>query len=184
MDTWVHHKMDAWVNLHWGWWTPYITRANVESCLFLAEGWICLNLAWMLLGEWKYNIQPLFPFEWCFCKHDLLNSEDEHDKRKKVFSPVNNVRVVRVVTVTVPYLFLLWKQSLGQKVVTMTTLPDNIDNSKVGTRLSLPSRRGFIFLIFFLSFWGIFFKYNFVIGVVDFFWDHYSTFTGRFREAW
>ncbi len=38
----------------------------------------------------------------------------------------------------------------------------------------LPSRRGFIFLIFFLSFWGIFLKYHIVIGFVDFFWDHYN----------
>ncbi len=28
-------------------------RANVESCLYLLEGWICLNQAWALLGIWK-----------------------------------------------------------------------------------------------------------------------------------
>ena len=28
-------------------------RANVESCLYLPEGWICLNQAWALLGHLK-----------------------------------------------------------------------------------------------------------------------------------
>ncbi len=56
MDAWVNHEKDAWVNLYKGWefqpkWSEnHKARANVESCLFLPEDWICLNQAWALLG--------------------------------------------------------------------------------------------------------------------------------------
>ncbi len=37
---WYNLEMDAWVN----------HEMDVESCLYLPEGWICLNQAWALLG--------------------------------------------------------------------------------------------------------------------------------------
>ncbi len=41
-------------------------RANVESCLHLPEGWICLNQAWALLGTSSciFLSSPVFQTEW------------------------------------------------------------------------------------------------------------------------
>ena len=39
---------------------PSQRLANIESCLFMPEGWICLNQAWALLGILECNIAPHF----------------------------------------------------------------------------------------------------------------------------
>ncbi len=40
-------------------------RADVESCLFLPEGWICLNQAWALLGIMFNDIFQIVDYFWC-----------------------------------------------------------------------------------------------------------------------
>ncbi len=39
-----------WLVQPWNGCLSHKARANVESCLYLPEGWICLNQAWALVG--------------------------------------------------------------------------------------------------------------------------------------